>query len=171
MLFDPNDRARSFLSADNALLWSKQTVSNNWQFPETLGAIHDHSSLERLDVDLDGNGSTETILRRWYEIKGQKYNRIFLDSNPTSSSTPTSANTLIDETQLQKLVADVGQPGIEIDSSYYLFELMVEDKRLYVAALSTIFSGDQSSDRPAYIVKYSPQMTPSLVCVLRTITH
>lgn len=169
MLFDPNDRARSYLAADSALLWLQQSGADDWQPPRTLGSIYEHSSLERLDIDIDGNGSTETILRRWYEIKGQKFNRVFLDPNPTHASTPTPETVLLDEGHLRKLVD--GLRDIQIDSSFYLFEVLNQGDQVYLVALSTVFGGDQMSDRPAYIVKYSPRMIASLVCVLNTIIH
>jgi hypothetical protein len=75
-LYDGNDLARSLLAGDRTYLWEQKIGKEEWRVPSTLGAIYAHEAPERLMVDLDGNGSPELLLRDWYEIKGQHYNKL-----------------------------------------------------------------------------------------------
>jgi hypothetical protein len=169
-IYDPNNLARSLLAMDRKYLWMNRSVrGEQWEFPETLGDTFRQEGLNLLQLDLDGDGSKNSIVRVWSVAKGQHYNQIF-DVTSDITDTTVDISTIPELLSAHSLAQILAQsaPSVQIDSSYFLYELIKQGSKSYVLALSAVAPGVKSEDRRAFAVEFQPGMSPALACVLKT---
>jgi hypothetical protein len=75
---------------------------------------------------------------------------------------------LLPPSEIDRLVTGSPEAHVHTDSSFYLFDIIEQEDRAYVVALSTVWPGAERSDRLAFIIQYDSVPNPSLVCILQT---
>ena len=168
-VYDPNDIARSLLASSRTLIWQFKNAKAELVPPEMLGDIYSHRLPEALLLDLDGNGSREELARVWNEVKGQRYNQLFVSEASGQVERNPPYYELLSVAEIPQLVGPSNNPSLDTRDSFRLFELVEMNDRPYVIALDTVWPGDGlNTDRIALVFEFRPTMTPILDCALQT---
>lgn len=164
-VFSWEDLAGSLLSTSQSLLWQK-LEGGEWRSPRILGDLSEHKVPERVMVDLDQDGVTETIIRRWEEYKSQLHNQLSLFER-TNFSDPKRTESLLTPKLLQSLLDKAGK-GLKANSDFYFFDLIEVSSKPYVIALATIWPHAERTNRLAIVVQFAKGLQPQLACALST---
>jgi hypothetical protein len=133
-------------------IWQRSDDGETWSYPTTLWDITPRlDTLDRLTVDLDGDGTPETIYRTPTMLHGQMYTEITVE--PASASGNAPADQVIEiEIKDVKARPPLNITPRDIGGDFYYIDILAVHGRNYVIAADSVIGYSDEPRRPSVLV-------------------
>jgi hypothetical protein len=169
-IFTEPDDWRMLVGTKFNYVWQRSADGKDWSDTEPTGDVYSSYYIDRLIIDVDGDGRPETLLRTPNIIQSQKYSQLYVEAPGDADALNFAAHHEISVKDVEPQAPLQIRPHT-ISGDFYALDVLHIQNRNYIIAGDAINPHGENRLPNVFIFTVGPSLTLNVVCYIKATKH